>query len=177
MNSQAPGPQVPILDREEMQRALHRTETQLRSVVDSASMVLWALDRDGVFTFSQGKALEALGLRAGAVVGRSVFDVYADSPDILADQRRALAGEEFISVTELAGIFFECRYSTLRDDAGEVDGVIGVAVDITERRQAEADRERALSLLRATLESTADGILVVDADGRIASYNRKLAEM
>lgn len=177
MNPQVPGPQLPILDRDEMQRALHRTETRLRSVVDSASMVLWALDRDGVFTFSQGKALESLGLRAGAVVGRSVFDVYANAPDILADQRRALAGEEFTSVTQLGGIVFECRYSTLRDENGAVDGVIGVAVDITERRQAEAGRERALSLLRATLESTADGILVVDADGRIASYNRKLAEM
>jgi PAS domain S-box-containing protein len=39
-------------------------------------------------------------------------------------------------------------------------------------------RERnALSLLRATLESTADGILVVDTHGRTVSSNAKFAEM
>jgi diguanylate cyclase (GGDEF)-like protein len=35
----------------------------------------------------------------------------------------------------------------------------------------------ALSLLTATLESTADGILVVDAEGRITSFNRRFAQM
>src|SRR6185436_20461132 len=35
--------------------------------------------------------------------------------------------------------------------------------DITARKQSEADRDRSLALMRATLESTADGILVVNA--------------
>lgn len=148
MNPQAPGPPAPTTEPDEIRRALHQSELRLRSVVDSASMVLWALDRHGVFTFSQGRALEALGLRAGDVVGRSVFDVYARFPSIVADHQRALAGEEFTSVAELAGIAFECRYSAVRDDAGEVDGVIGVAVDITDRRRVESElhrRERQLA--------------------------------
>ena len=38
--------------------------------------------------------------------------------------------------------------------------------DVTERRQVEEGIEQTLSLLKATLEATADGILVVDSDGR-----------
>ena len=53
----------------------------------------------------------------------------------------------------------------------------GILVDITERKQDEARLERWFSLLRATLESTADGILVVDHDGKIVTFNRKFAEM
>jgi len=49
--------------------------------------------------------------------------------------------------------------------------------DITERRNAQREASRSLSLLRATLESTADGILVVDPDGKILSFNQKMADM
>ena len=49
--------------------------------------------------------------------------------------------------------------------------------DITERRQAQHDASRTNSLLRATLESTADGILVVDVSGKILSFNQKMADM
>ena len=40
-----------------------------------------------------------------------------------------------------------------------------------------SELDRAMSLLSATLESTADGILVVDAGGRIQSFNRRFAEI
>jgi PAS domain S-box-containing protein len=147
MQPTVPGPEVPIFDPERMWHALKESEFRLRSVVASASMVLWAVDRDGVFTFSEDRTLERLGLKPGHVVGRSVADVYADVPQVLADHRRALAGEEFTSVTEIAGVAFEARYAPLRDDDGRIGGVIGVAVDITERRRTEAalqERERQL---------------------------------
>jgi PAS domain S-box-containing protein len=64
-----------------------------------------------------------------------------------------------------------------RDEEGNPLFSQGFFIDITERKAAEAERERMLSLLRATLEATADGILVVDGDGRIMSHNRKFAEM
>jgi diguanylate cyclase (GGDEF)-like protein/PAS domain S-box-containing protein len=53
----------------------------------------------------------------------------------------------------------------------------GTVQDVTERKRAEAELREALSLLSATLDSTADGILVVDHEGRIRSCNRKFAEM
>jgi diguanylate cyclase (GGDEF)-like protein/PAS domain S-box-containing protein len=53
----------------------------------------------------------------------------------------------------------------------------GILVDITDRKADEGRLERWFSLLRATLESTADGILVVDHGGKIVSFNRKFAEL
>ena len=49
--------------------------------------------------------------------------------------------------------------------------------DITERKQTELARERGLSLMLATLESTADGILVVNTEGKIETFNRLFARM
>ncbi len=52
-----------------------------------------------------------------------------------------------------------------------------LAEDLAERRRAEQEARHALSLLEATLESTTDGLLVVDTQGRMTRFNRKFAEM
>jgi signal transduction histidine kinase len=49
--------------------------------------------------------------------------------------------------------------------------------DSTELREAQQALTETISLLHATLESTADGILVVDANGHIATFNQRFAEM
>src|SRR4030066_1715762 len=55
--------------------------------------------------------------------------------------------------------------------------LVGFFHDITERREAEEEIKQSLSLLKATLESTADGILVVDKEGKIVSYNQRFIQM
>ncbi len=52
-----------------------------------------------------------------------------------------------------------------------------LAREIAEHQQTEAALKNSLSLLEASLESTADGILIVDSQGKIAQWNRKFVEM
>jgi len=49
--------------------------------------------------------------------------------------------------------------------------------EMSVRKRAEIEVKRSLSLLEATLESTADGILVVDRESKIASFNQKFVDM
>lgn len=55
--------------------------------------------------------------------------------------------------------------------------IFGIIQDITERKKQEEELEKTISILRATLESTADGILVVDTIGGIVQYNQKFVDM
>ncbi|MBI3005796.1 MAG: PAS domain S-box protein [Ignavibacteriales bacterium] len=61
--------------------------------------------------------------------------------------------------------------------AASVSDMISLALEASERKQAEENLRNALSLLTATLESTADGILVVDIEGKVASFNKKFLEL
>jgi diguanylate cyclase (GGDEF)-like protein/PAS domain S-box-containing protein len=54
---------------------------------------------------------------------------------------------------------------------------LSIQRDVTERVRAERRLKEAVSLNAATLESTADGILVIDLQGTVVSFNRRFAEM
>jgi len=74
-------------------------------------------------------------------------------------------------------VWIDERATVLTDEHGKPAFLHGVMVDATESRVAEEHARRAASLLAATLEATADGILVVDIAGKIAAFNRRFAEM
>lgn len=65
----------------------------------------------------------------------------------------------------------------IRDEKGEPARMVGCCQDITERKEIENQLQHSLSLLNATVEATADGLLVVDTNQRIVQFNRKFAEL
>lgn len=74
-------------------------------------------------------------------------------------------------------IWVNLTVSIVRTATGEPMYLVGFIEDITRRMEAQSEASRSLSLLQATLESTADGILVVSLEGRILSFNQKMADM
>ena len=76
-----------------------------------------------------------------------------------------------------AVIWVHLTVSIVRASTGDPLYLVAFIEDITQRREAQHQANRSLSLLRATLESTADGILVVDVTGKILSFNQKMSDM
>jgi PAS domain S-box-containing protein len=166
-----------ITERKRNEQALRESELRLRTLIINAPVVLFALDSEGVFTLSQGKGLETLGLEPNELVGWSAFEVYGDDPAIEGDLRRALSGEAFVSETEIGDRTYENRYSPIRVEEGEVSGVIGVANDITESKQNEREILETSSRLATLIQSLQAGILVEDASRRIQHINQDFCDM
>jgi rsbT co-antagonist protein RsbR len=125
---------------------LERDSRLLATLHQNINMVIWAIDRDGVFTFQRGKALEAAGLKRDQFVGTNVFDLYSDHEGLTA-MRRALEGESPHIVNETHGIAWEHWYIPQRDDLGEVSGVCGLTLNLTEARRAEQELRAQLELI------------------------------
>jgi PAS domain S-box-containing protein len=129
------------LTREE---ALRRSQELMRNVVNNAPLIIFAVDREATFTLSDGKELAKLGLEPGQVVGLSAFDVYQSVPEIVENIKVTLTGKP----TQFEAVVGELAYETwlepIYDNKGDLDGLVGVAVDITERKQAARTLETRL---------------------------------
>lgn len=135
-----------ITERKKQERKLLESEELLRTVISNTPIVLWAIDRDGIFTLSQGRGLKALGLKPGEVVGSSVFQMHRDNQGVLENIRRVLAGESFRGVNRIGELTFETYYAPLWDGNGEPAGAIGVSADITEQQALEAQLRQATKM-------------------------------
>jgi PAS domain S-box-containing protein len=169
-----------ITERRLAEEALWESERRLRLMAEQMPAVLWSMDLELRFTLSLGAGLAALGLRPNQVVGTTLEDFLGGTgPDapMMTAHRRALAGESVSFRTEWSGRWFEAHVEPFRDPEGHIGGVLGIALDVTERRRAEEELQRTMSMLQSTLDSTDDGILVLDRDGRITTFNRRFGEL
>src|SRR5262249_21715076 len=64
-----------------------------------------------------------------------------------------------------------------KDPSGKPIRMVGTSWDVTELTEATRARERSLSLLQATIEATADGILVVDRERNVSLYNQRFLNL
>jgi len=164
-----------ITDRKSVEEALQASEARLRSVMTGAPVILFTLDHAGICTLSEGRGLARLGLKPGQVVGMHFSEVlaaYINDPDRSAEYfRRAVAGEPATWLGSAGDMIFECRLTPVRDAEGNVSGVIGVAIDVTERERAENTR---LDLERKLLEAKRLESLGVLAGGVAHDFNNLL---
>ena len=160
---------------------------RFRSLVQNGASITLLLNRDGRVEASSAVLTRLLGHDQEWVEGRSLASIVdrRDRPALLAAMRELhSADQEAARVTvdlrlchvDGTVVPFAVTFTSLLDDP-TVGGIVATGHDISDRVAAEDALRETNSLLAATLESTADGILVVDQTGGVASFNRRFAQM
>ena len=160
-----------------------------RSLMQNAASVTMLLTENGIVESSSGGLTRILGLDQEWLEHRRLADAVdeRDHPVLdqaLLDVQRVAPGGAPTPVTidvrfrHASGgtVPFALTFTNLLDDP-TIAGLVATGHDITDRVAAVTELREANSVLAATLESTADGILVVDGSGRITSWNTRFIEM
>jgi PAS domain S-box-containing protein len=132
---------------------------QVRELLDQIPAILWTVDLDMRLTWWRGGGIRVLGLDEVAQIGVTVNDFYhttnPEHPAVHA-HRAALEGEarNFEVLVDADGQqrWLRAHVEPLRGPGEAIRGVIGVALDITERVRAQADREQLISELQEALD-------------------------
>ncbi|XXY47724.1 STAS domain-containing protein [Sorangium sp. So ce269] len=131
----------------EREEELREAQLLLRAILENLPISVARYDREGVFTFQDGKGLGAAGMKPGQLVGANVLELYRDHEEGLNDLRRGLAGEASHTVYEAHGAVLETWQVPVRDGGGEPDGLVTVTLDATAARQREIELQSKLALL------------------------------
>ena len=170
---------------------LRQTDRLLRSILETASGLVYAKDRQGRMLVANGPTLALIGKSWTAVEGRNdleFLDDAAQAEAVMATDDRIMTSGISEEVEELVGIedgqprIWLSTKAPMRDGEGTVVGMVGISQDITARKRAEAQ----LQALNTTLEARVaartverdrawrnaqDLIGVIDAAGLLRAVN------
>jgi PAS domain S-box-containing protein len=167
-----------IGERKRTERALRESEARLGAVIESFPFDLFALDSDGRYVLQNSTCRE----HWGDIVGKRPEDVVMDEETLRLFQennRRAFAGEIIRDEVELRHLkgrgFYLNRISPIRDGERTL-GIVGVNVDITERRQAEEALRNAHAELEYHVEERTAQLAQANARLKLELFQRGKAE-
>ncbi len=179
--------QEKVTELEKQNKELRRINTSLgekdqmfKALLSTSEEIFTVVDREGKILFITENTARRLDSSPDELIGTCVWDFF--SRDI-AELRKSYSsqvlrmGRPIRFEDQRNGMYYDNMFYPIIDADGNAYRTLIIARDITERYNMENALRESETLLRATIESTADGILVVDRTGTITHANDLFAQM
>ena len=126
-----------VTQRVMMEQALRDSEYRLQNVMSHLPLNIFAIDRHGIITFSDGSSTLRQGRGSGDRVGESIYDLYGAETDFVRDIHKVLEGETIERESIWQGFIVQTYLAPLYDEHGQLIGALGMGIDVTERKRME----------------------------------------
>lgn len=166
-----------ISDRKEIEAALLENNILFESVIESTGDSIFVKDTQSRYLLVNSTAAGIIGLPKSEIIGKKDAELFApEIAEMLVENDRRIwqSGieetlEEVVKDSDgNIGTFFSTK-SPLRDRAGNITGVVGVARDISDRKQAEIALQQSEEKYRCLTEATSQIIWDTNANGEVVT--------
>jgi PAS domain S-box-containing protein len=166
---------------------LEKERLLLRTVIDNIPDSIYCKDIDGRKTLANVMELRISGVTSESeILGKTDFDFYpkeiaegfyADDQFVIKSGQPVINKEEYLIDENGQKLWLLTSKLPFKDKEGNIIGIVGIGRNITIRKRAELALSESEVKLNVILQSTADGILAVDAQGRVIKTNDRFAQL
>ncbi len=170
-----------IIKIKQTDEALAYADTNFRTIIEATEDSIYMIDRHYRYLYINTPHLRRLGIEGQDYESKMYRDIHTeeDSRRFIAAFNQVVANKNlYIEEYEKEDRYYYRKFIPVKyPSSPQILAVTVVSTDVTDRVRLENEVERSASLVSATMETTSDGLFVVDRAGKIISYNQKFLDM
>lgn len=168
-----------ITEREKAKRLLKESEEKYRFVVENSKIINAVLDKNGKFTFINDYGAQIFGFKSEEIVGKRIDEIFPGDfgkerrrnlEDIIRN-KKGLNNSEFSAIIKGEERWFLSNTKPFLDENGEIESILNVAMDITEKKKSELELQRSKEFFQKIIDNASDIIFTIDNNFRITIWN------
>ncbi len=172
-------------DCRRLESALQESDRRYRALLYNLPEKVFHKDRDSVYVSCNRNYAADFGLEPEQMVGKTDYDLFPrdTAAKYRADDSRVMASGKTEEIEEIYYLstgeqrLIRTVKAALRNEHGQVTGILGVFSDITARKRAEKERQASEAKYRRLHQSMRDAFVSVSMDGRIQECNDAYCQM
>jgi two-component system NtrC family sensor kinase len=168
-------------EKEETEQELSRVTHEKLAILNSMSEMVLFLDPDLNVVWANNTITQTIGTTQAELSGRQCHDILMNSetpcegcPIIVIRDKKIPQSAE---ITTPDGRVWSISGYPMFDDSGEIEGIVEMKVEITERKRWEAKLTRASDEWRSTFDSIADVVAINDTGFGLIKVNKAFADV
>jgi len=201
-----------ITERKRAEKELEEERNVLRTVINNVPDYIYVKDNEGRYVMSNNAHVSFLGaVKPEEVIGKTAFELFpqdlaekyhADDQEVIRSRKPIINREELSTDETGKKVWNIMSKVPLRDSSGKIIGMVGIARDLTKRKEAEEkiknysknlesmveertrelnralfDTEQARDRIDGILKSVGDSLIVTDLYNRVILMNRSAEDL
>jgi PAS domain S-box-containing protein len=174
-----------ITERKQAEAALHQNMAIVNAINQFTPSLIFVKDRQGGLILGNPAFFDSIGKTEAEAMGKTdveFLDNQSQAFAVMQNDRLVMETGEVQVFEETVKLPFGTRTflsskSPYRDRAGNIIGLIGIATDITERKQTGSILQQSEQRYRALIENAPDAVFITNIQGMFTDVNMRACEM